>query len=189
MKVGAVVVSLVLALVACSGSDGATAPTTSVAATTTILTAEAAELAGLPQLQGLGQPLGPYDPAIYELDIGACFILLPINVGQTLTEFVLGRSCEETHEHEMYFTVEHPAGRDERYPGEDAMREWALRRCYETFQDFVGQIYELSALEIGFSMPPREYWEDSARRFRRVSCWVGDNDGVDLVGTARGTAR
>lgn len=182
----------VLAVVAaaCSRGDDEVASTTTVAdTTTTIAQLDEGEDPAIDLPPDAGAPLGPYDPIIYSLDIGACFNLYTVALSQTVTEFVTAPACDAPHQNEVYFRVEHPGGPDEPYPGDDAMREWALRRCYEQFESFVGQIYELSSLEIGLAMPPREYWEDSARRFRRVTCWVSGSEDEPLIGSTRGTGR
>ncbi len=184
------------ALVVCCGTlascteDDTAETTETTAPTTTLLQLDPdAVTDDLVLPPGVINPLGPYNPVIYSLETGACFTLLTVTLGQTVTEYVTGPPCDGEHESEMYFTIEHPAGRDERYPGEDELRAWALDQCYTQFEPFVGQIYELSTLEIGFSMPPRENWEDPVARFRKVSCWVSDVDEELLVGSMRGSAR
>ena len=53
----------------------------------------------------------------------------------------------------------------------------------------MGEIYELSELELGFLTPPRTNFEDEVARFRGVHCYVYLEDDTELVGTARGSKR
>ena len=69
------------------------------------------------------------------------------------------------------------------------MRGFALRVCYERFEAFVGEAYELSVFEIGVFTPNRTNFEHEEARYRGVHCWLYHTDDLPLSETARGAAR
>ncbi len=69
------------------------------------------------------------------------------------------------------------------------MRGFALRVCYEQFEAFVGEIYELSVYEIGVFTPNRTNFEHEVARYRGVHCWLYEDSVESVSGSARGTAR
>ena len=64
------------------------------------------------------------------------------------------------------------------------MEAFARAQCYGAFADFVGQIYELSELELGYLTPDRVDFEHEQARFRAIHCYVHRGDGEELVGSA-----
>ena len=93
--------------------------------------------------------------------------------------------CAGPHDGEVYFQVFHPAEASVPYPGGDEMLAWAQRHCYEQFEGFVGQEYELSELDIGILHPTNETWSDPIGRHREVTCYVEAWRGGRLLGSMR----
>ena len=141
--------------------------------------------------------LGPIDPldipgeiiSEYSLVGGDCFNRLEgLQSGRRLA--ITARvDCDEPHWAEVYYTFELDAPHPAVYPGDDAVRGFALRACYEQFAAFVGEIYELSVYEIGVFTPNRTNFEHEVARYRGVHCWLHAGDDEQVSGTARGTAR
>jgi len=96
--------------------------------------------------------------------------------------------CEGPHQREVYSTVNHPAPFGEPWPGDEALQRYGSRLCYQSFETFVGVIYELSELGIGVLTPPRVNWEDARARYRGITCYLTRNDSRLLVGSMRGKA-
>ena len=57
------------------------------------------------------------------------------------------------------------------------------------FADFVGEIYELSELELGYLTPSRTDFEHEDARFRGIHCYLFRDDGEEMVGSARDRRR
>ena len=141
--------------------------------------------------------LGPIDPLDipgeiineYSLVEGDCFNRLEgLQSGRRLA--ITARvGCDQNHWAEVYHTFELDAAYPTVYPGDDAVRGFALRVCYEQFEAFVGETYELSVFEIGVFTPNRTNFEHEEARYRGVHCWLYHTDDLPLSETARGTAR
>ena len=152
--------------------------------------------------EGDGSPdtsgeLGPIDPLDivgeiineYSLVGGDCFNRFEgLQAGRRLA--ITARvDCDESHWAEVYHTFELDAPHPAVFPGDDAVRGFALRVCYEQFDAFVGEVYELSVYEIGVFTPNRTNFEHEVARYRGVHCWLHDANDELLSGTAMGTAR
>jgi hypothetical protein len=124
----------------------------------------------------------------YEMEAGQCFnsymTVLGDNQFQELTTVV---DCTRPHDGEVYFQVFHPAGAGEPYPGPDEMRAWAEGHCYDQFERFIGQEYELSELDIGLLHPTEVTWSDPIGRHREVTCYVEAWRGGRLLGSMQGS--
>lgn len=141
--------------------------------------------------------LGPIDPldipgeiiSEYSLVEGDCFNRLEgLQSGRRLA--ITARvGCDQAHWAEVYHTFELDAPYPAVYPGDEAVRGFALRVCYEQFEGFVGETYELSAFEIGVFTPTRTNFEHEEARYRGVHCWLYHTDDLPLSETARGMAR
>ena len=141
--------------------------------------------------------LGPIDPldipgeiiSEYNLVDGDCFNRFEgLQAGRRLA--ITARvGCDEPHWAEVYHTFELDAPHPAVYPGDDAVAGFALRVCYEHFEAFVGEPYELSVYEIGVFTPNRTNFEHEVARYRGVHCWLYDANDERLSGTARGTSR
>ena len=141
--------------------------------------------------------LGPIDPLDipgeiineYTLAGGDCFNRFEgLQAGRRLA--ITARvDCDEPHWAEVYHTFDLDAPHPAIYPGDDAVRGFALRVCYEQFRAFVGEIYELSVYEIGVFTPNRTNFDHEVARYRGVHCWLYDATDELVSGSARGTAR
>ena len=141
--------------------------------------------------------LGPIDPldiageiiSEYNLVEGDCFNRLEgLQSGRRLA--ITARvGCDQAHWAEVYHTFDLDAPHPAVYPGDDAVRGYALRVCYEQFEAFVGEIYELSVYEIGVFTPNRTNFEHEVARYRGVHCWLYHTDDMPLSETARGADR
>ncbi len=141
--------------------------------------------------------LGPIDPLDipgeiineYSLVEGDCFNRFEgLQAGRRLA-ITARTGCEEPHWGEVYHTFDLDAPYPAVYPGDDAVRGYALRVCYEQFEAFVGELYELSVYEIGVFTPNRTNFEHEVARYRGVHCWLYDPNDEQVAGTAEGTAR
>ena len=132
-----------------------------------------------------GAPLNPFD-----LRAGQCFneaswIDLEQDRRISVTAAI---DCAQPHDKEVYFEAEFPAPNGAPFPGDSAMTAWSTELCYEAFADFVGEEYELSVYGIDFLQPTQQTFEHPVGRHRRVSCYLFDTTGEQLVETARGSA-
>lgn len=141
--------------------------------------------------------LGPIDPldipgeiiSEYSLVQGDCFNRLEgLQSGRRLA--ITARvGCDQSHWAEVYHTFDLDAPHPAVYPGDDAVRGFALRVCYEQFEAFVGVPYELSVYEIGVFTPNRTNFEHEEARYRGIHCWLYHTDDLPLAATAQGVAR
>ena len=141
--------------------------------------------------------LGPIDPldipgeiiSEYSLAQGDCFNRLEgLQSGRRLA--ITARvGCDQNHWAEVYHTFALEAPYPAVYPGDDAVRDYALRVCYEHFEAFVGETYELSVYEIGVFTPNRTNFEHEVARYRGVHCWLYHTDDLPLSESVRDTAR
>ncbi len=89
--------------------------------------------------------------------------------------------CQQPHHLEKYLDTNHPADRRTRWPGDDAVGDFAIDRCYETFEAYVGRAYE-DALELDFYFfyPSPRAW---ASGDRSIQCFVMRSDRQAVVGS------
>jgi hypothetical protein len=180
--------SLLLALAAsgCAGRNGgSTSPTTSApsasdvtAATTTV----AAAAAVVPPVTG--------EAVHYStLEVGQCFVVQTTVVKGVSSRVYQRVPCDGPHVGEIYDRTSYPAVKVQPYPGDAAMRKWAIAYCYTRFADFVGVSYERSAYGIDVFTPNEENFTNAAARYRGVSCYVapGGAGSGQLVGSAKNT--
>ncbi len=146
-----------------------------------------------------GEPgeLGPIDPldipgeiiSEYSLVEGDCFNRFEgLQAGRRLA-ITARTGCDEPHWGEVYHTFDLDAPHPAIYPGDEAVRGFALRVCYEQFEAFVGESYELSVYDIGVFTPNRTNFEHEVARYRGVHCWLYDPNDESVSGSARDTAR
>ncbi len=122
----------------------------------------------------------------YELRLEDCFNeyrLIDEDTGD-ITDLTTIVDCRRPHDAEIYKEIVHPATAEEPYPGKTELERWSAIKCYETFKDFVGTDYELSALEIGYIPPVQEDWEIGL--YRIITCYVYVPDS-QLSGSMQGS--
>jgi len=129
-----------------------------------------------------GAPLNPFD-----LRFGQCFNEVSwidkeedrrINITASI-------GCEQPHDKEVYFESDFPAGPGAPFPGDEQMTAWSQQLCYDAFEEFVGEEYELSIFEIDFLQPTKATFEHPVGQHRRVSCFVFSTVDDQTVGSAR----
>jgi hypothetical protein len=127
-----------------------------------------------------GEPINQF-----ALDVGDCFDRLEdLRDGRSVV-ITTRLACDEPHHYEVFHRLEYPAPHPSVYPGETALRDFALQSCYREFPAWVGQEYELSDLDIGVFVPPRENFEDDRARYRGIHCWLERVDGEPMSASAR----
>ncbi len=124
----------------------------------------------------------------YHLSVGECFNRVEaLQAGRRLT--ITARvDCAEPHFAQVYYFFEIDAPHPAIYPGDEAMRDFALQSCYAQFEAFVGSSYELSIYEIGVFTPNRTNFEHATARYRGVHCWLYHVHEDPLSGDAKATA-
>ena len=126
---------------------------------------------------------------LHNLEDGACFNRYSWVQDDRHVELDTRVPCGGPHQHEVYLRTEHPARAGAPWPGDREMEAFARAQCYGTFADFVGKIYELSELELGYLTPTRTDFEHEDARFRGIHCYLLRDDGEEMVGSARDSRR
>jgi hypothetical protein len=158
----------VLVLAACGGGESAE-PTSRAS------TAESVAASASAGASGGGMV------SVFDLQTGDCF---DASAEETVEE-VEQIDCADPHTYEVYAAVEHPAGANEPYPGDEDMTAFAEEQCRTEFQDFVGIDYDSSELFIFFLHPSAETWQVGDRE---VLCTVYlENE--QLEGSVKGSER
>ncbi len=109
----------------------------------------------------------------FSLEIGDC-ILDPLDgedEGEVLD--VEAVDCAELHDREVYALIDHPAGDDAEFVGDDEIVEFSGMSCEEEFEDFIGVPYAESEFFLTFLHPTDASWADGDRE---VVCLVYDPD-------------
>ena len=126
---------------------------------------------------------------LHDLEDGACFNRYSWVQDDRHVELDTRVPCGGPHQHEVYLRTEHPARAEAPWPGDREMEAFARAQCYGAFADFVGEIYELSELELGYLTPSRTDFEHEDARFRGIHCYLLRDDGEEMVGSARNSRR
>ena len=126
---------------------------------------------------------------LHDLENGACFNRYSWVQDDRHVELDTRVPCGGPHQHEVYLRTEHPARAGAPWPGDREMEAFARAKCYVAFADFVGEIYELSELELGYLTPSRTDFEHEDARFRGIHCYLLRDDGEEMVGSARDSRR
>lgn len=124
---------------------------------------------------------------LHELAPGTCFNSYAWVSNDRLVEIDTRVPCEGPHQYEIYLRTAHPARPGAPWPGDREMEAYAQAECYAAFADFVGIIFELSTLELGYLTPSRTNFEHDRAVFRDIHCFVHRSDSTDLVGTTAGS--
>ena len=126
---------------------------------------------------------------LHDVEEGSCFNRYSWVQEDRQVELDTRVPCIGPHQHEVYLRTEHPARAGAPWPGDREMEAFARTQCYGAFADFVGEIYELSELELGYLTPTRADFEHEQARFRGIHCYVQRGDGEEMVGSARDSRR
>jgi hypothetical protein len=177
--------AVVVLLAACTDdpSDQASPTVGPAAATTSILETR-------PTLADEGIPNWVGDVVnLHDVENGSCFNQYSWVQEERLVEIDTRVPCIGPHQFEVYLRTEHPARAGAPWPGDREMEAFARAKCYGAFADFVGEIYELSELELGYITPTRADFEHEEARFRGIHCYVQRGDGEEMIGSARDSRR
>ncbi len=175
---------LVAVLAACGSGDSVAVPRPTGTAPTTTAVETLPSLADEVAPDWFGEPVN-----LHDLTAGDCFNRYAWSNGERLIELDTKVPCDVPHQNEIYLHVQHPARTGAPWPGDEEMAAFAVSQCYDAFEDFVGVIYEVSELELGYLTPNRANFEHEKAQFRGVHCYVYDQDGEDLFGSAHGSLR
>ena len=122
----------------------------------------------------------------HALETGDCFNRLHDLRGSRKVVITARVGCDESHVYEVFHVfdldVPHPAI----HPGDTEMNAYARRQCYDHFEAFVGEAYELSVYEIGVFTPDRVSFEHNVARYRTVHCWLYREGEEPTTFSARG---
>lgn len=124
----------------------------------------------------------------FALETGMCFneyVLTDAETGET-SELTTRIDCRRGHDGEVYAEHVHPADASVPFPGSSELQRWGTEVCYEDFAGFVGELFELSRLDIGVIVPDEPSW--TAGLYRTVACYVRAGDGELLSGSMRDAA-
>ncbi|WP_083940719.1 septum formation family protein [Schaalia vaccimaxillae] len=114
------------------------------------------------------------DSSARSLKVGDC---LQMPTANSVT--VEKRSCSELHQAEV--SLVHEVEGDT-FPGEGTLDRQAETVCIDSFEDYVGSPYISSALEVTWTRPTVESWEQGDRT---IACLVHVMNGGDLDRSAK----
>ncbi|HIG25776.1 MAG TPA: hypothetical protein EYG34_03545 [Acidimicrobiia bacterium] len=132
----------------------------------------------------VGEPVN-----LHDLKAGDCFNQYSWATEDRQIELSTKVPCQAPHQFEIYKLVQHPARNGAPWPGDEEMVAFAISQCYESFEGFVGLIYELSELELDYLTPNRSNFEHEIAQFRGVHCYLYLDQGGELIGSSRGSQR
>lgn len=171
----------ILAVAGCTSTADPT-PTPTEAASVEPSTAATASASALPTSSaqaGEGEEV-----SVFDLEIGDCF-----RADSDQVESVTVVACDEPHVYEAFGIVDHEAGADEPYPGDEAIVEYADTECQAGFEAFVGLDYQSSVWYITSVTPSEETWSQGDRE---IICTLNQQDDVgepiEASGSAEGSA-
>jgi hypothetical protein len=124
----------------------------------------------------------------FALETGMCFneyVLTDAETGET-SELTTRVDCRRAHDGEVYAEHVHPADATVQFPGSSELQRWGTEVCYDDFEGFVGELFELSRLDIGVIVPDEPSW--TAGLYRTVACYVRAGDSELLSGSMRDAA-
>ena len=130
---------------------------------------------------GSGAIVEPARIDAVSLVVGDCFDDDDSLVGEFESIDVL--PCSQSHDNEVYASVDYPAANGEPYPGDDAIDEFADGSCFAAFLPYVGISYETSRLDYAWFAPTINGWEDS--NDREVLCLLWDIEFLKLEGSMK----
>jgi hypothetical protein len=93
--------------------------------------------------------------------------------------------CAEAHHLEVYAVLDHPAGPNEEFPGQDELVRYANPLCLAQFQGYTGVPFEQLNLADKYITPSDDAWNDGARR---LVCVAGPSSGEQTTGSIRAGA-
>jgi len=173
----------ILAVAGCTSTSTDPTPTpTEVASlepSTAVTTPSASALPTSSDQGGEGE-----DVSVFDLEVGDCF-----RADSDQVESVTVLDCDQPHFYESFALVNHEAGDDEPFPGDDAIVEFADTECQAGFEAFVDLDYQSSIWYITSVTPSEETW---AQGDREIVCTLNQQDeageAIEVSGSAEGSA-
>ena len=124
------------------------------------------------------------ETSVFDLEVGHCF-----SVESDELETVVVVDCQEPHEYEVFSVLDHEAGPDAAFPGDQALLEYADAACQPPFEAFVGHDYQTSIWFITALSPSEQTWADGDRE---IVCTLDQQDAnaepITVTGSAEGAA-
>lgn len=110
---------------------------------------------------------------VHELTPGDCFVGRPFPPKDAGAEkrtvlLVATIACSKAHDKEVFAVFDHPAKSGAAFPGEDEVAKAAQDGCAERFQDYVGQPFGESDLQVAVIAPGPVPWDKD--NDRRIVC-------------------
>jgi hypothetical protein len=166
----------ILALVGCQSTEVSPSPSAAEsAAESETPSAAESETASASPSGGEGE-----ETSVFDLEVGDCF-----GSAADALEAVEVVDCADTHIYEVFALLDHEAGEDEAYPGDEEIGEYGDEACREPFTDYVGHDYETSVYWITTVTPSAETWAEGDRE---VVCTLRrGQEGEETTGSAEGT--
>jgi hypothetical protein len=119
---------------------------------------------------------------VFSLEVGQCF-QLPEGEPEQVTDVEVV-DCDQPHENEVFHTFELEG---ERFPGQEAATAAAEEACYgAAFEDYIGQPYETSQVEVFSITPTRTSWEEADDREVVCAVWIPEEQ---VEGSLQGSGR
>lgn len=104
---------------------------------------------------------GEGDESVFNAEVGECVESISDLAG-TVSELP-ETECNEDHEGEVFFLVEHEGGDDE-FPGTSEVESEAREICEgEEFEDYTGVTFEETAIGVVLITPTEESWSEGDR--------------------------
>ncbi len=120
---------------------------------------------------------------VFSLKVGDCF-----NLGDAAeVENVELVDCDELHQYEVYAAIDVEAPNDAQFPGSDRLESVTFSLCLNYFDEYVGETYANSLLDIQTLSPSRDSWEDAGDR--EVVCTLFDIEDLYMEGSMKGSRR
>jgi hypothetical protein len=117
-----------------------------------------------------------------ELVVGDCFDL-PGAAGLTVKN-VQHHPCTEAHTAEVFAVFNHPAGKDDAFPGTTTLRSYATDGCAAPFATYVGTSMDDTTLAVGYFRPTEDGWKDGDRAF---TCYLSKDDSSTMTQSMKGS--
>ena len=120
---------------------------------------------------------------VFDLAVGDCFDDWEGSLSGATQEVsdVPVVDCSEPHDNEVYSISNMPSGP---FPGDNAVQEWAINRCSETFDPYVGTAYADSQLDFGIFFPTETTWRQGDTE---VMCFLWNLNFEKLTGSMQGS--
>lgn len=120
---------------------------------------------------------------VFQLRTGDCFTSEAGTSGRTVPlDDVTTLPCTNPHVGEVFAVATHPAAKGDRYPGDDAVADFAAAECLQQFPAYTGSGYDDSELDVATVRPDEDSWVDEDDR--AVAC-VLYKKGEKLTGSRR----